>query len=101
MIGVCSDEGRRQILQIHTRKMKLSPDIDFDSIVRDTQGYVGADIAQLCHEAAMQVITCSFNMTCMQINKKSCRLSKKSINYKICTCFYFFLKRLPGFFVRG
>jgi len=55
VIGVCSDEGRRQILQIHTRKMKLSPDIDFDSIVRDTQGYVGADIAQLCHEAAMQV----------------------------------------------
>ena len=36
--------------------MKTADDIDFDAIVQDTQGFVGADLAQLCHEAAMQVI---------------------------------------------
>ena len=55
-IGVPDDEGRQEILQIKTRNMKLSKDIDLEQVGRDTHGYVGADISQLCMEAAFQAI---------------------------------------------
>jgi len=55
-LGVPDQEGRLEILNIHTKNMKLDDDVDLDSIARDTHGYVGADLAQLCAEAAMQCI---------------------------------------------
>nr|WCZ58544.1 cell division cycle protein 48 [Andalucia godoyi] len=55
-IGVPDETGRLEVLRIHTKKMKLSDDVDLESIAHDTQGYVGADIAQLCTEAAMHCI---------------------------------------------
>ena len=50
------DQGRLEILRIKTRNMKLSKDVDLESIAKDTHGYVGADIAQLCMEAAFHAI---------------------------------------------
>merc|ERR1712190_497762 len=41
---------------IHTRNMKLSEEIDLEVIADATHGYVGADLAQLCAEAAMNCI---------------------------------------------
>lgn len=55
-IGVPDETGRLEVLRIHTKNMKLAEDVDLESIAHDTQGYVGADIAQLCTEAAMQCI---------------------------------------------
>lgn len=55
-IGVPDDDGRQEILQIKTRNMKLAKDIDLEQVGRDTHGYVGADISQLCMEAAFQAI---------------------------------------------
>jgi len=55
-LGVPDADGRLEILRIHTKNMKLDDDVDLDSIARDTHGYVGADLAQLCAEAAMQCI---------------------------------------------
>lgn len=55
-IGVPDENGRLEILRIHTRNMKLDPDVDLERIAKDTHGYVGADIAQLCTEAAFQCI---------------------------------------------
>lgn len=43
------------MLRIHTRNMKLDDDVDMEAISRDTHGYVGADLAALCTEAALQV----------------------------------------------
>ena len=45
--------GRADILRIKTRDMSLSPEVDLDSVALDTQGYCGADLAQLVFEAAM------------------------------------------------
>lgn len=47
--------GRLEVLRIHTRNMKLDDDVDMEAISRDTHGYVGADLAALCTEAALQV----------------------------------------------
>ncbi|MDP2925146.1 MAG: CDC48 family AAA ATPase [Nanoarchaeota archaeon] len=56
-----SEEGRKEILQIHTRGMPLSKDVDFDEISRKTIGYTGADIQVLCKEAALKSIRPYFN----------------------------------------
>lgn len=55
-IGVPDDEGRKEVLQIKTRNMKLSKDANLEQIAKDTHGYVGADLSQLCMEAAFQAI---------------------------------------------
>jgi len=55
-IGVPDENGRIEIFRIHTRKMKLADDVDPEFIARQTHGFVGADIASLCTEAAMQCI---------------------------------------------
>merc|ERR1712087_613840 len=55
-IGVPDENGRLEVLRIHTKNMKLSEDVDLESLAKETHGYVGADIAQLCTEAAMQCI---------------------------------------------
>ncbi len=46
-------EGRREIFQIHTRGMPLTDDVSLDGLSDRTYGFVGADIAALCREAAM------------------------------------------------
>merc|ERR1711988_1085247 len=55
-IGVPDENGRLEIFRIHTRNMKLDDDVDPEVIARDTHGFVGADMAALCTEAAMQCI---------------------------------------------
>ncbi|KAL8671936.1 MAG: hypothetical protein Q9168_003592 [Polycauliona sp. 1 TL-2023] len=55
-IGIPDPTGRLEILQIHTKNMKLGDDVDLESIAAETHGYVGSDVASLCSEAAMQQI---------------------------------------------
>ncbi|HXG05827.1 MAG TPA: CDC48 family AAA ATPase [Nitrososphaera sp.] len=53
-IGIPDEQGRLEILQIHTRDMPLTEDVDLSSIARVTHGFVGADLEALCKEAAMR-----------------------------------------------
>jgi cell division protease FtsH len=46
-------KGREGILQIHTRQIHLGPDVDLNSLARTTTGLSGADLANLCNEAAL------------------------------------------------
>ena len=55
-IGVPDRDGRREILQIHTRGMPLAEDINLDRLADMTHGFVGADLAALCREAAMKAL---------------------------------------------
>ncbi|MXR50951.1 CDC48 family AAA ATPase [Halovenus sp. WSH3] len=52
-IGVPGIEGRREILDVHTRNMPLAEDVDLDALADRTHGFVGADIASLAREAGM------------------------------------------------
>merc|ERR1711971_1187252 len=55
-IGVPDENGRLEIFRIHTRNMKLDDEIKPEAIASETHGFVGADMAALCTEAAMQCI---------------------------------------------
>ena len=46
-------KGREAILKIHVRTLKLAPDVNLESIARQTPGFSGADLANLCNEAAL------------------------------------------------
>ncbi len=46
-------EARKQILQIHTRKVPLADDVDLDKLAEMTEGYTGADLEALVREAVM------------------------------------------------
>jgi len=55
-ISVPNDDGRLEILQIHTRGMPIAEGIDLKELSADLHGYTGADIKSLCREAAMKAI---------------------------------------------
>ena len=55
-IGVPDEVGRMEVLRIHTKNMKLAEDVDLAEIAKSTHGYVGADLAALCTESALQCI---------------------------------------------
>ena len=55
-IGVPDSEERKEVLEIHTRNMPLSEDVDLNKIANTTHGFVGADLESLCKEAAMRVV---------------------------------------------
>jgi len=45
--------GRERILQVHTRGKPLAPSVDLNLIARQTSGLTGADLANICNEAAI------------------------------------------------
>jgi len=55
-ISVPNKEGRLNILKIHSRNMPLAKDVDLNRLAEITHGFVGADIAALTKEAAMNVL---------------------------------------------
>jgi transitional endoplasmic reticulum ATPase len=56
-IGVPSKEGRKEILEIHTRGMPLGEDVSLDYFASMTHGFVGADLMALAREAAMKCLS--------------------------------------------
>jgi transitional endoplasmic reticulum ATPase len=46
-LGVPDQEGRLEIMAIHTKNMKLAEDVDLEKVSEQIHGFVGADIAQV------------------------------------------------------
>ncbi|MEZ3115926.1 CDC48 family AAA ATPase [Halobaculum sp. MBLA0147] len=55
-VGVPDREGRKEIMQVHTRNMPLSEEIDLDAYADNTHGFVGADLESLAKEAGMNAL---------------------------------------------
>jgi transitional endoplasmic reticulum ATPase len=55
-IGVPDREGRKEILQVHTRNMPLADGVDLDEFADNTHGFVGADLESLAKESAMNAL---------------------------------------------
>jgi cell division protease FtsH len=53
IINLPDIKGREEILKVHTRKIKLAPSVDLKSVASQTPGFSGADLANLCNEAAL------------------------------------------------
>ncbi|MCS7151119.1 MAG: ATP-dependent zinc metalloprotease FtsH [Endomicrobia bacterium] len=53
VVPVPDIKGREEILKVHTRKVKLSPDVNLSIVAQRTPGFVGADLANLVNEAAL------------------------------------------------
>jgi cell division protease FtsH len=52
-VGLPDRNGRRDILKIHVRKLKLAPTVNLETVAGQTIGMSGADLANLCNEAAL------------------------------------------------
>ncbi|VTT86448.1 Cell division protein FtsH [Halorubrum sp. DM2] len=55
-VGVPDRDGRKEILQVHTRNMPLTDGIDLDEYAENTHGFVGADLESLAKESAMHAL---------------------------------------------
>ena len=55
-ISVPNEDGRLEVLLIHTRGMPISEDVNLKTLAAELHGYTGADIKSLCREAAMKSI---------------------------------------------
>ncbi len=56
VVGVPDERGRREIIGIHTRGMPLAEGVDIAELARTTYGFVGADLAALTREAAIEAV---------------------------------------------
>lgn len=71
--------GRLEILKIHTRGMPLSDDTNMEQIAALTHGFLGADLAALCREAAMVCIREYFS----EVNDEAARSEIKVEDIKV------------------
>jgi transitional endoplasmic reticulum ATPase len=75
-IGIPDEQGRLEVLQIHTRGMPLTEDVDLAAIARVTHGFVGADLEALSKEAAMR----SLRRILPEINLEEPRIPAEILN---------------------
>ena len=55
-IPLPNEQGRLQVLKIHSRKVQKQGEMDFDAIVKLSEGFNGADLRNVCTEAGMFAI---------------------------------------------
>jgi transitional endoplasmic reticulum ATPase len=75
-IGIPDQEGRFDILQIHTRGMPLTEDVNLESFAKITHGFVGADLEALSKEAAMR----SLRRILPEINMEQTKIPVEVLN---------------------
>jgi transitional endoplasmic reticulum ATPase len=75
-IGIPDQNGRLEILEIHTRGMPLTQDVRLDHIAKRTHGFVGADLEAVCREAAMR----SLKTVLPEINLEESKIPIETLN---------------------
>jgi transitional endoplasmic reticulum ATPase len=61
LVDVPSKEGRKKIIEIHTKNMPLGKNVKISELIKKTEGFVGADIENLAREAAMLALRKNLN----------------------------------------
>ena len=56
MVPLPTEDGRLEILGIHTREIKLAPEVDLVRIAKITPGFSGADLANIANEASLMAV---------------------------------------------
>ena len=75
-IGIPDQTGRSEILEIHTRGMPLTQDVNLESIAKITHGFVGADLEAVCREGAMR----SLRQVLPEINLEESKIPIETLN---------------------
>lgn len=65
-VGLPDRKGREGILRIHSRDLRLASDVNLDLMARSTTGFSGADLANLCNEAALIAARTERNQVAMK-----------------------------------
>jgi cell division protease FtsH len=65
-VGLPDRRGRQRILEIHTKGLALGPDVSLEALARATTGFSGADLANLCNEAALNAARENQTEICQQ-----------------------------------
>lgn len=65
-VGLPDRHGREGILKIHSRGLRLAPDVRLTLMARSTTGFSGADLANLCNEAALVAARIGHELVSMQ-----------------------------------
>ncbi|MHA1972046.1 MAG: CDC48 family AAA ATPase [Candidatus Hodarchaeales archaeon] len=98
LVSAPDEKSRIKILEIHTKNMKLAPDVDIDKIAQQLKGYVGADIEAICREAVM--IALRKNLDTKEINyhhfEEALKVVHPSCNEQIMKQFEELEKKLLG-----
>ena len=77
LAGVPDHKGRKAIFKVHLEGMPLAKDVKVDELVKQTEGYVGADIEAVCREAAMLALR--ENMEAKEISLKDFEKALKKV----------------------
>ena len=65
-VNLPTEEGRLEILQIHTRKIPLADDVKLESVAKITPGFSGADLANIANEASLLAVRRKETMVAMR-----------------------------------
>ena len=68
-------EARIEIFKVHTKNMSLADDVDLIGLASKTEYYVGADIENLCREAAIMTLRRSMDLT--EVNQEAFDIALK------------------------
>ena len=71
-------DGRRRILEVHTRSVPMDADVDLGRIAAITPGMVGADLANLCNEAALLAAPASTSRSSTRTSRTRSRRSSSA-----------------------
>ncbi|MEW6720584.1 MAG: ATP-dependent zinc metalloprotease FtsH, partial [Thermodesulfobacteriota bacterium] len=72
--------GREQILGVHTRKIPLGDDVNLETLAKGTPGFTGADLANLCNEAALHAASSNLtkvSMACFEMAKDKVMMGRE------------------------
>ncbi|OGP33496.1 MAG: cell division protein FtsH [Deltaproteobacteria bacterium GWC2_65_14] len=73
-------KGREQILAVHTKKIPLDEDVKLEILAKGTPGFTGADLANLCNEAALHAASVGFSkvtMDCFEMAKDKVMMGRE------------------------
>ncbi|MGZ9148446.1 MAG: ATP-dependent zinc metalloprotease FtsH [Candidatus Deferrimicrobiaceae bacterium] len=73
-------KGREQILGVHTKKIPLGDDVKLEVLAKGTPGFTGADLANLCNEAALHAASVGFSkvsMDCFEMAKDKVMMGRE------------------------
>jgi cell division protease FtsH len=73
-------KGREQILSVHTKKIPLDEDVNLEVLSKGTPGFTGADLANLCNEAALYAASVGFSkvtMECFEMAKDKVMMGRE------------------------